>query len=489
MMKNFFRNQKGISLTSLSITIIVIFILTGIVFYNATSNLGMQKLKSMQTDIENLRDRVSSYYAQYGEIPASIKYTNTREINVISDAVDTGDFYAIDLSAMENITLTYGKDYEQIKENTDITIDEVNQLEDLYIINEDSHNIFYVKGITLDGKTYYTDYTEEEKDKEKVEDKLVNIDETNENYTPVYNETAIYKDKNGNIATIPEGFQVSRKSSEDTISEGLVVLAPDGSEFVWVPVDNITTMATKLEGKDSKGLDNYQGKLYDFEGSTSSEMIDYGQGTESYREPDVLSLIDSTKNEIVNLEILQQEYNAMIDSVKKYKGFYIGRYETSLSDATSTSAGTSETIQSKAGVIPTSNAISSTNQWYGLYERQKMYNTEYVQGSMIWGSQYDAMLNWVINSDSADKHKISEDTNGNHSGSLVTTGKYSNDKINNIYDLEGNLFEWTLEAMGEVDRTIRGGSFLVGMPSNRSTAVATYNSPEYFGSRLTLYIK
>ena len=103
--------------------------------------------------------------------------------------------------------------------------------------------------------------------------------------------------------------------------------------------------------------------------------------------------------------------------------------------------------------------------------------------------QYDAMLNWVINSDSADKHKISEDTNGNHSGSLVTTGKYSNDKINNIYDLEGNLFEWTLEAMGEVDRTIRGGSFLVGMPSNRSTAVATYNSPEYFGSRLTLYIK
>ena len=194
-------------------------------------------------------------------------------------------------------------------------------------------------------------------------------------------------------------------------------------------------------------------------------------------------------NEIVNLETLQQEYNAMINSVKKYKGFYIGRYETSLSDATSTSAGISETMQSKAGVIPTSNAISSTNQWYGLYERQKMYNTEYVQGSMIWGSQYDAMLNWVINSDSADKHKISEDTNGNHSGSLVTTGKYSNDKINNIYDLEGNLFEWTLEAMGEVDRTIRGGSFLVGMPSNRSTAVATYNSPEYFGSRLTLYIK
>lgn len=292
----------------------------------------------------------------------------------------------------------------------------------------------------------------------------------------------------GKTAFIPKGFKVSDNEGETSINKGLVVLAPDGSEFVWVPVDDVATMATKTGGKDSNGLDNYQGKLYDFEGSTSSEMIDYGQGTESYREPDVLS-IDSARNEIVNLETLQQEYNAMINSVKKYKGFYIGRYETSLSDATSTSAGISETMQSKAGVIPTSNAISSTNQWYGLYERQKMYNTEYVQGSMIWGSQYDAMLNWVINSDSADKHKISEDTNGNHSGSLVTTGKYSNDKINNIYDLEGNLFEWTLEAMGEVDRTIRGGSFLVGMPSNRSTAVATYNSPEYFGSRLTLYIK
>ncbi|MEI3356246.1 MAG: hypothetical protein V8R81_04130 [Clostridia bacterium] len=41
-----------------------------------------------------------------------------------------------------------------------------------------------------------------------------------------------YTDSNKEKATIPEGFTVDE--TENTISSGLVVHGPDGSEFVWV---------------------------------------------------------------------------------------------------------------------------------------------------------------------------------------------------------------------------------------------------------------
>ena len=58
-MKNFYKNKKGISLIALTIAVVVILILSNIVIYNVRDNLGIQNLKSMQTDIGNLRDKVS----------------------------------------------------------------------------------------------------------------------------------------------------------------------------------------------------------------------------------------------------------------------------------------------------------------------------------------------------------------------------------------------------------------------------------------------
>lgn len=45
---------------------------------------------------------------------------------------------------------------------------------------------------------------------------------------------------------------------------------------------------------------------------------------------------------LFTLQTLKNNYKKMVTSVAKYNGFYIGRYETSLSDATPTSAGNSQ---------------------------------------------------------------------------------------------------------------------------------------------------
>ena len=324
-----------------------------------------------------------------------------------------------------------------------------------------------------------------------------------------------YTDINGDKATIPEGFTVDEK--ENIISKGLVVHGPDkangdnGSEFVWVPVPDINSMSqcSKTDGSCKLQLEDgvlkckthnstdIVGKLY------ATELGEkFGTENKTYsadsrlREPAYLKDTDygdASKYNTIGLTLsnMQEDYKNMVTSVAKYGGFYIGRYETSLSNATSTESKDGN-IQSKPGVVPTSAENSATSSWYGLYSKQKEYTGKNgsVESSMIWGSQYDAMINWAKNG--ADKDKITNTSLGNtSSGSVTTAGNsdYSNDSINNIRDLGGNLFECTLEAYSTYLRVSRGGYFSnTYSPSCRGNSgpSSTYSS---YGSRFTLYIK
>ena len=74
----------------------------------------------------------------------------------------------------------------------------------------------------------------------------------------------------------------------------------------------------------------------------------------------------------------------------------------------------------------------------------------------------------------------------------VACGTYNNgnDKINNIYELKGNLSECTLEAVFSHSRVVRGGDYSYSASlGRRSPYVPTDNEDYAFGSRLSLYIK
>ena len=150
------------------------------------------------------------------------------------------------------------------------------------------------------------------------------------------------------VVVIPEGFKVSSVEGEQQIDTGLVVIAPDESEFVWVPVEDPSSMY----GIDENG--NYLGKLYNFKEDGYSQITYSSSGN---REPDILT--DTTygdASEIANRGLnllssivriegtvgednetmiaiwknqLQNEFDEMIESVRTNEGFYIGRYETS----------------------------------------------------------------------------------------------------------------------------------------------------------------
>lgn len=475
-MKKFLKNEKGVSLISLAVTVIIIVVITNMLLYNLRDNLKVEKLKNMQNDISNLRDKVELYYAKYGEIPANkdIEYTNLDNLKnngIISTAVDTGKFYIIDLEYLENLTLNYGRDYERYKsikgiEDIEERNKQINQLTDIYIINEESHNVFYVQGILVDNEIFYTDYTVEDVDQlpvvlsDLVENPLVKID--------------------GVI--IPKGF-VYVGGTRDT---GLIIsdnmddrekgesweVAKDlkGNQFVWIPVTNFEDFK-RYPGYSNGGITELYG----------------------YTEPYITE---------------QEEYNKMLESVKHYGGFYVARYEagTTLTSERGSMAGIEDEVVIKQGAIVYnyvgwSNSDDLNVQIGGAVELSRnLYNNPEKYGvvsTLCYGVQWDAIMAWID-----PKYVTSEcDINNSFVANSVKNGNYyllepaysGSDKaygVKNIYDLAGNLYEWTMEVNSDTYRSIRGGYY-----ASKDSTSASYrtidkqnNAARYYGFRPTLYI-
>lgn len=144
------KSNKGITMITLIIAILIMLVISSTLIYNIKMGADTRDLNNMYSDIQLLKDKIDLYYSSYGALPViQTEYTNTNNIIGINQN-DENKYYVIDLEAFENLTLNYGEGYKEFK--TTLSSDIV----DIYIVNEQSHNIYYVKGITLDSKIYYT---------------------------------------------------------------------------------------------------------------------------------------------------------------------------------------------------------------------------------------------------------------------------------------------------------------------------------------------
>ena len=300
--------------------------------------------------------------------------------------------------------------------------------------------------------------------------------------------------------TIPAGFAPTRIEGESTVDEGLVIIDSKGNEFVWIPVPKaIATVDDELNDETKLGIDfkgptpmatlvkdteNYRGILYenwavknDGSGTVDVQLYsatsDYGEprvvtgvGTEFDADDFNLTVAGITKdldgNNIVDSKDLeyqmQKDYNEMVKSVEKYGGFYVARYEMSLSE--------DEKVQYQKEKESYNNSKMEKKQWYEYYKKQREFatvnNYGSIKSSMIWGSQYDAMMNWMARCGidvMSDVPKVGEKT-ATYNKTRITGGEDSNDVINNVYDLLGNSVEMTLEAHLNYERVCRGGHYM-----------------------------
>ena len=301
--------------------------------------------------------------------------------------------------------------------------------------------------------------------------------------TTAVTEYTKYKDTNNDVAMIPTGFRVSDNTEEQTIENGLVVIDSSNNQWVWIPVNNVADMyeysaeEIAITGGPSLSIINdVNTTLY-----SKSEIID---GTtrglpnltsSNYREPDIL-IGSGTQYDYANYSTagftslqnmaqnLVDDYKEMIASVGKYKGFYVGRYELTGSVTNPTELpGT--TLRKK--------------DWYTLYKVCKNFTVdEIVESRMIWGCQWDMIMNWMLNSNDTGIQAYVTNSNGkgNYSKNISNTGSNSSYKINNIFDLAGNCSEWTQEAYSTNFRCCRGGG-INSFATSSSASIRGYSDP------------
>ena len=335
----------------------------------------------------------------------------------------------------------------------------------------------------------------------------------NEEYTDETSEEE-YK-----TVTVPEGFKILEEASK--IDDGLVIEDKNGSQFVWIPVSDINDMAQcstaggncNLELKENElkctthNSTEIVGKLY---ATTTGENFGTVNTTynanSGYREPAVVTnsgsgtgtVYDGDSDNISQLgysstseflSALKNQYKEMATSVARYKGFYVGRYELGLEGDTPVSKNASD---NSSTVTTASASSSSLKNWYGLYKKCLEYkvpeiNNSSAISSMIWGSQYDAMMNFLKRR--GEESSITSNSNSSIQNNSYVTGKKETDVIKNIFDLYACHYEWTLEANSANTRVYRGGSFgFSNSPSFRSSYYPTYTGSDH-SSRFTLYIK
>ena len=75
-MKDKLKQEKGITMMALVVTIIILLILTSVLVFNTKDSVYIKRLNNLYSDIELLRAKTDEYYNEYGQIPAKIKYTN-----------------------------------------------------------------------------------------------------------------------------------------------------------------------------------------------------------------------------------------------------------------------------------------------------------------------------------------------------------------------------------------------------------------------------
>ena len=427
MDKRKLNNETGITIIALSITIIVMLILAGISIATVSPMIKNSEEAKQEQDIETEKSIVSRAAFAAEKVGVKGRITKDNLQKMMQNELPSGNFTVTDNG--DSFTITFTDSNRS------------------YDVDATGNSIY---GITIPDGYYYVGGTK------------------------------------------AKGLVISDAEADNEKYKGQENVGKDlqGNQWVWVPVENPSSLYTTVtDGIALSGDTGVKTTKYTNSNIISGETRGLPGDTSSFREPDLILGSDGTSYDYANYatagfsslanmaETMKSDYEEMIESLEKYKGFYIGRYELT------TNGEKTEATQTNVN-------------WYTLYKNcTTLASGSKVKTRMIWGLQWDATCNWLDNSgfsitDSSTWGNYSNNTVYGH-GSKQNTGYSESWKANNIYDFAGNCFEFTQEAKSTSIRAGRGGYYgdngSSSLASSRGSYFPTIAS-SYFGSRPTLYL-
>ena len=428
------RKNKGITLIALVMTIIVLLILAGVSIATLTENNGILTQANQAKENNN-----SAAVKEKVQVEATGSFDNK---GVFSPTL-----------FKENLKNNLGLTDSDIVENADGTI----------TVKIDGYEV-KVDGITG-----------------KVSEPSKNNESSTESVEPgtVVSKTEKNNYSDGtNTATVPQGFTVSGIPGEQIIANGLVIYDipesdiaevdwttknEDGAynvqalynQFIWIPVASADVYKRDF---------SYQSN---FISSEENLFTDTG-----YLPADIQPKTDdATNNE-----------TAERTAVLKYNGFYIARYE----------AGKDE-----SNVVSKQNATVYTDKKQTDFKNigKTMYgeSSTYVKSAMCSGIQWDMVMKFIDGKTdgNGEIYDVRTYNSTRHIGSKAEAGKNLADKVQNIYDLEGNCWEYVAEKNNISDPIIlRGGLYGANSDDKASMRFGCAGSAyRYRTFRIVLYLK
>ena len=280
---------------------------------------------------------------------------------------------------------------------------------------------------------------------------------------------------------IPEGFKVAGDSAS-TVQGGVVIEDKDGNQFVWVPV------ATIADYKRTAYSTNVATEETDT--ATNSIKIKYNSSLYNYYFTEAMP--DDEKK-----------------SVDTYKGFYIGRYEAGDKESTeakklSGSNDVTKTVTIKKGQAPY-NYVKKT-QAVSLAEGFATKQGYKAKTKLVSSYAWDTTIAFLqkVNSDYGERSEGNyreiafsytditgaSQTKSSSSSVLIPTGQTT--PVCNIYDMGGNVWEWTTETSSfpGYPYAVRGGDYLCGFAGEPAGYRKVISDGAYdgYGFRLTLFM-